>query len=221
MEIGHIPVVAEGSQCGCGRRGCLETVASRLSISAECAKAAYRGQAPHLLKEAGTDLANIRSGALASAIKSGDKIIERIVRDAARHLGRAIAAAVNMLAPDVIVLGGGLVEAMPKLYLDEVGEAVQRQVMPSFQRTYQLTCATLGDEAGTRGAAAWAKQTATKAEPSSAAYNSEFVGGPQAPMRRQNSDTDLRRRLINPCLLHRYWIRSTRSPGTRGRGRLP
>lgn len=44
LEIGHMPVVPDGALCGCGRRGCLETVASRLAMSAEIAKAAYRGQ---------------------------------------------------------------------------------------------------------------------------------------------------------------------------------
>ena len=65
MEIGHIQVVPDGPLCGCGLQGCLESVASRLAISAAAAQAAYRGQAPHLLEIAGTDLDDIRSGALA------------------------------------------------------------------------------------------------------------------------------------------------------------
>ena len=157
LEIGHIPVVPDGAVCGCGRRGCLETVASRLALSAEIAKAAYRGQAPYLLRVAGTDLANIRSGTIKESIDGGDEVVEGILRDGAKFLGMALAGTVNLLAPDVIVLGGGLVEALPKLYLDEVGKALSKHVMPSYEKTYELKAAKLGDDAGTMGAAAWAR----------------------------------------------------------------
>src|SRR5690606_17536070 len=106
MEIGHMQVVRGGKLCGCGRRGCLETEASRLAIAAEAAKAAYRGQAPNLMKLAGTDLSDIRSGTLAEAIKQGDKIIEQIVVDAAGWIGDAVASVVHLIAPDTVVLGG-------------------------------------------------------------------------------------------------------------------
>jgi glucokinase len=157
LEIGHVPVVTDGAICGCGRRGCLETVASRLALSAEIAKAAYRGQAPNILRVAGTDLANIRSGSIKESIEAGDKIVEEIVRDGAIRLGIALAGTVNLLAPDVIVLGGGLVEALPKLFLDEVGKTLAKQVMPSYLKTYELKIAKLGDDAGAMGAASWAR----------------------------------------------------------------
>lgn len=158
LEIGHVLMQPYGVLCGCGKRGCLETVASRLALSAEIAKAAYRGQAPHILRVAGTDLANIRSGTIKEAIEAGDTIVEQIMRDGAKHLGTALGGAVNLLAPDVVVLGGGLVEALPKLYLEEVGKSMTKQVMPSFQKTYELKVAKLGDDAGAMGAAAWAKR---------------------------------------------------------------
>jgi glucokinase len=157
LEIGHMPIVIEGAVCGCGRRGCLETVASRLALSAEIAKAAYRGQAPHILRVAGTDLANIRSGTIQEAIEAGDTVVEQIMRDGARYLGMALAGTVNLLAPDVIVLGGGLVEAMPKLFMDEVTKSLAKHVMPSYQKTFELKVAKLGDDAGVMGAAAWTR----------------------------------------------------------------
>lgn len=157
LEIGHIPVVQEGAVCGCGRRGCLETVASRLALSAEIAKAAYRGQAPHILRVAGTDLANIRSGTIHEAIEAGDTVVEEIMRDGARYLGIALAGAVNLLAPDIIVLGGGLVEAMPELYVNQIAETLSEHVMPSYLKSYDLKIAKLGDDAGAMGAAAWSR----------------------------------------------------------------
>src|SRR5438309_4868514 len=90
FEIGHMQVNPNGLPCGCGRIGCLETQASRLAISAAAAAAAYRGQAPNLLAAAGTDLANMRSGVLAEAIRAGDSAIEKIVERAARLIGYAV-----------------------------------------------------------------------------------------------------------------------------------
>ncbi len=159
LELGHMPVVSEGAPCGCGRRGCLETVASRLALSAEVAKAAYRGQAPHLLRVAGTDLANIRSGVLAESIAAGDKIVEQILREGARQLGLVMAGVVNLLLPDVIVLGGGLIEALPKIFLEEISEQLKKHVMPAFSKSWELRVAKLGDDAGVMGCAAWAQQT--------------------------------------------------------------
>ena len=57
----------------------------------------------------------------------------------------------------MIILGGGLVEALPKLFLEEVAKAVAARVMPSYLKTYDLNVAQLGDDSGAMGAAAWAR----------------------------------------------------------------
>ena len=163
FEIGHVQVNPNGLPCGCGRIGCLETEASRLAISAAVAMAAFRGEAPHLLAAAGTDLENIRSGTLAESIKAGDTIVERIVERAARLIGRAVGDVVNLLAPDVVVLGGGLVEAMPEIFVEEVEAAARERAAPPFAKTFKVAAAKLGDDAVVRGAAAWAE--ARRGEP--------------------------------------------------------
>jgi glucokinase len=159
FEIGHVQVNPQGLPCGCGRIGCLETEASRLAIAAASAMAAFRGEAPHLLSAAGTDLANIRSGMLADAIKAGDRVIEQIVARAARLIGWAVGDVVNLLAPDVVVLGGGVVEAMPDILVEEVEKAARQRAAPPFAKTFKVAAAKLGDDAVVRGAAAWAEAT--------------------------------------------------------------
>ena len=155
LEIGHLQVQPEGPLCGCGRTGCLEAVASRLAIAAAAAAAAFRGEAPHLLAAAGTDLNEIRSSTLAEAIKAGDAAVERIVRQAARWVGVAVGNAVNLLGPDTVVLGGGLAEAMPQLFLEEVSASARARAMPSFETTFKVVAAQLGDDATVKGAAGW------------------------------------------------------------------
>jgi glucokinase len=156
MEIGHMQVAPNGALCGCGRYGCLETVASRLAVSTQVAAAAYRGEAPYVLSAAGTDLSNIRSGVLADAIKNGDKAVEKIIRQAAMHLGLAIANVILLLNPDVVLLGGGLVEALPDLFVETVAKVAKSHLMPTYADSFRVVAAKLGDDATAMGAAAWA-----------------------------------------------------------------
>lgn len=162
FEVGHMRVVPDGPLCGCGSRGCLEAVASRLTISSYAAAVACRGQAPYLKEEIGTDISNIKSGVLAASIKAGDKTVEDIVRAAARHLGTAAGSLVNLLNPDVIVLGGGLVEALPDLYSDVVVASARKRAMACYRDTFKVKVASLGDYASVQGAAAWARHTLEK-----------------------------------------------------------
>ena len=162
LEIGHMQMIQNGRLCGCGRRGCLETISSRLAIASDAIVAVYRGEAPHLAKIAGTDLTQIRSGALAEAIHEGDEVIEQIVRNAARWLGVAVANTVNLLAPEVVVLGGGLVEAMKEIFTEEVEKMVDKCAMKSLADEVEIVAAKLGDDAGVMGAAALARDTFAK-----------------------------------------------------------
>lgn len=162
MEIGHIPVVPDGLRCGCGRRGCLETVASRLAVAAATATATVQGAAPHLSETNGTSMSGIRSSTLKAAIAAGDTVVEDILKEAARWLGVGVATAVNMLLPDVVVLGGGLVEAFPSMFRTEVGRSARDHVMPAFRHEFKIRVAALGDDATAIGAAAWAHETVAK-----------------------------------------------------------
>jgi glucokinase len=155
-EVGHITVEPDGAFCGCGRRGCVETVASRLAIAREVAAAAIRGQSPYIMEHFGINLQKLKSSAFADAIKAGDKIVEDIVRHAARKLGLAVANIVNILSPDCVVLGGGLVEAMPKLFVDEVRRGIDDFAMPSIAPSVKVVPAELGDDAVVVGAAYYA-----------------------------------------------------------------
>ncbi len=157
MELGHIPLYPETS--GHGEDGTtLETECSRLKIATEAARAAYRGLAPNLLNSCGTDISKITSGKLAAAIEDGDEEIERIVRRAASLLGCGVATVVHLMAPDVIVLGGGLVEAMPDIYLDTVRQATIDRVLDTYKDSFRIVAAELEDDAGVLGAAAWARK---------------------------------------------------------------
>ncbi len=155
MEVGHIRIGGGTRTSGIEMSGTLESEASRLTIAAECAKLAIRGEAPHLLEAAGTDIARIRSKTIAEAIAKGDKAVERVVARSMDQLGIAIVNMIHLLCPDKIVLGGGVVEAMPKLVLSEVEKTVKKYVLDCYADQYSIEIAKLGDDAGSLGAAAW------------------------------------------------------------------
>lgn len=158
MEIGHTRISSSTRASGFSLLGTVEAEASRLTIAAEAAKAAHRGDAPYLLKHFGTDLAEIRSGALAESIKNGDKSVRNLVVEASQALGLAVVNIVHVLAPDMIVLGGGLVEAMEDLIVGTVRDTAKSSVMSVYRDRFQVVAAKLGDDAAVLGAAAWARK---------------------------------------------------------------
>ena len=152
-EVGHMTIEVDGPFCGCGKRGCLEAVASRIAIAKEVAALAAREDAPHIAQTCGTDLEKIRSGALARAIDAGDTMVEEVVRKAAFYVGIAVGNLINILSPEAVVLGGGLVEAMEALYMQEVKRAVKTHAMPFLRKGVRIMPAKLGDDAVVLGAA--------------------------------------------------------------------
>jgi glucokinase len=158
MEIGHTQISSSIRSSGHELPGTLEAEASRLTIAAEAAKAAYRGDAPWLRKEVGTDIANIRSGALADSVANGDVVVRRLIEEAAQTIGTSVINIVHVLAPDKIVLGGGLIEAMEDLFISIVAKTARKGVMPVYRDRFEVVAAKLADDASVLGAAAWAKK---------------------------------------------------------------
>ncbi len=152
-EIGHMTIMLDGPFCGCGKRGCLESVASRIAIGEQVIALAARHDAPYILETCGTDLANVRSGVLAEAVKRGDSMVEAVIRRAAYYVGVAAANLINIISPEAIILGGGLVEAMETIYMEEVSRAINEHAMPFMRNNVRLAPAQLGDDAVIMGAA--------------------------------------------------------------------
>lgn len=155
MEIGHVMITSSPRQGATNMTGTLESEASRLAIAGEIAKLAYRGEAPSVLKSCGTDLAKLRSKAISEAMKNGEKAVEQVMQNAAQLIGYAVANMVHLIGPDCIILGGGLVEAMPDLFLRTVKSTADRSVLPCYADTFTVKCAELADNAAIMGSAGW------------------------------------------------------------------
>lgn len=136
-EVGHICVEPNGHPCGCGSRGCIEQYASATAIIRSAISA-------------GLDVAS--SSAVYEAAKSGDKRASAVFTSMGSYLGIGLAGLVNVLNPEMIVLGGG-VSAAWDLFADEVRREVNERAFPEPADRVKIVRAELGDDAGILGAA--------------------------------------------------------------------
>ena len=157
-EIGHIIVKAGGPRCGCGTRGCLEAIASRTAMTKQFQKAIKKGRKSVLSELTGGDLTAIRSGVLAKAIRLNDKLTLKVFKKVTKYLGIGIGSIVNFLNPEMIVLGGGVVEALDDTFLDDIRAAAKKYSLPNTLDGVQIVPAKLGDNSAILGAAALARQ---------------------------------------------------------------
>jgi len=158
-NIGNYLMHPVGGGTGSEREGILDDIASRTAIAGAAATLAYKQWAPALFKDVGADVARIKSGNIAAAIEKGDKKIEELVKSRARIVGIALSNMVDFLNPDMVVLGGGLVEAMPALILKEVRAGIDENATPEARDALEVVVAKLKGHAVTTGAAKLAFDT--------------------------------------------------------------
>ncbi|WP_406677988.1 ROK family protein [Moorella sp. ACPs] len=155
-EIGHVTVEKDGPRCSCGNLGCLEMYASGRGIARLAREALEQAGSSLLLELAGGDAGSITAATVCQAASQGDHLAQQVVAKAAMYLGIALAGLANILNPQRIVLGGGVMGA-GELLLEPVRRAVRERAMP-LNREVEIVTAELGERAGAIGAAALARQ---------------------------------------------------------------
>lgn len=157
-EIGHMVLEVNGPKCGCGNRGCWEALASRTAIYRRIREAVAAGEKTVLTEWLGSSLEDLRSNELRKAWQQGDKLVRRILLQTADYLGLGIASLVNLLNPEMVVLGGGLIQALQSELMPRIAETARSRIMPGSERALTLTATNLGDDAGITGAAVLARR---------------------------------------------------------------
>lgn len=156
-EIGHIIVEPGGPRCGCGNLGCWEQVASGRAIGRLGREAAAEHPKSLMVEIAGGDPHKVTGVEVTKAAKQGDPVAVRVLAEVGRRLGEGIAGLVNVLDPEVVVVGGGAIEA-GELLLQPAREAcVDAVEAPEHRPDVPIVAATLANDAGAVGAAdlAW------------------------------------------------------------------
>ena len=151
-EFGHVTVDPAGPVCGCGNRGCLEILASGNAIGRYGREAAAREPSSALARSGLIE--RIDGRVVARLAEQGDALAREAIATAGRWLGIGIAGIVDVLDPEIVVVGGGAAAA-GEFLLAPARDALAATVVGSAHRpTVPVVPATLGNDAGAIGAAA-------------------------------------------------------------------
>ena len=158
-EVGHQILDVDGPVCGCGNKGCLEAFASRTAIERDIRQAIQDGESSMISEwlEVNAD-APIKSSVLAKAYRKGDAVVVRVMDKACWYLGVGIGSLVNLLSPEMVILGGGVIEALGKQLLPAIEKTAKAYAFPQAVQNVQIVLAQLGDDAGVLGAAQLAQR---------------------------------------------------------------
>ena len=159
-EIGHMVVVPDGRICGCGKRGCVEAYASKtamLKIIQDELRSGRKSSLSDSVGEKGKSI--LSSSQIAEALEGGDELMVEVLREAQFYLALLTANLVNILDPDVIVFGGGLVERLGEPFIHPIRETASEYYLQQTDiEKIQILPSALGDQAGPIGAAVIARQ---------------------------------------------------------------
>lgn len=152
-EIGHITILPNGPLCGCGNRGCLEALASGTAIAARARERIARGASTMIAEMVAGDLELVSAKIVAQAVQQGDVEAQEILTEAMTYLGIGMANLVNLFNPQLIVIGGGLINLGEKLF-GAVRRGIVCHAMEASASAVKIAPAELGDKVGVLGAAA-------------------------------------------------------------------
>jgi glucokinase len=156
-EIGHMVIETNGPKCGCGNKGCFEALASRTAIFQRIKAGVKAGEKTLLTEMLGNDLEDLRSGDLRKASRRGDKFVSKIIEETAEYIGLGVSNLVNILGPEVVVLGGGVMEALADEMMSVIVKTAKEHAMPGTMKGVEIVASKLSDSAGITGGAVLAK----------------------------------------------------------------
>lgn len=150
-EIGHIIVDLNGRQCACGAHGCLEAYASRSAIETRIEGALKKGR-KSCIQDYLEPGKSITSSMIQKSIEREDELVLQCVTEASEYLSGGIASIINFINPELVILGGGLIEAVDYFYQKTIKKAKSKS-LPVPAEKIKFTKAMLGDYSGVTGAA--------------------------------------------------------------------
>jgi len=151
-EIGHMVVEPDGARCGCGRRGCLEGLASGTAIGRNGEHAARQGRSS-ALGEVLDKIGSVTAEDVSLAAQRGDTGAKEVLATAAKYLGIGLVTVVHLLNPQMIVIGGGASKIGDPL-LGPAEAYMRSHAFPLLAAAVRIVPASTGDDAGALGAAA-------------------------------------------------------------------
>ncbi|MEW6050908.1 MAG: ROK family protein [Candidatus Zixiibacteriota bacterium] len=150
-EIGHLSIDFDGPKCRCGSRGCLEVYCSSEAMI-ERVKILLNNQLTPTLEEVlDGNLENLSIKKLFAAVKRGDEIAQQVVDETAGYLGAGLAGVVNLLNPEIVIIGGGIADGGGG-FIEAITAEIRKRAFGSAVEKLRVAKATLGNDAGFIGA---------------------------------------------------------------------
>ncbi len=154
-EFGHIPMIENGSLCHCGKRGCLEAIAS-VSAVERMARAGLRSGAASLLHNlVEGDVERVSGSLVMQAASSGDQFSISLFAEIGQWLGKGIVSLIQLFNPELIIIGGKLAAASQFLAAP-MHQSIALHANPDIALDTEILFSAMGEKAGTIGAAAYA-----------------------------------------------------------------
>ncbi|MBC5624656.1 ROK family transcriptional regulator [Clostridium sp. NSJ-49] len=150
-EIGHMVVEQDGSLCKCGNYGCLESVASNISVERKVIRSIKQGVKSSLVDDV-KDIEKINIKDISIAASKGDELAISVLKEAARYIGVGISGLVNILNPKLIVVVGDIFE-QEKIMIETLSEVVKKRGLKIPSENVKIVKSDLGENAAVIGAA--------------------------------------------------------------------
>lgn len=152
-EFGHIPLVDDGMLCHCGKRGCLETVASGMAVARRAMEGIQSGEHTMLNTSPEQEIQQIGLQEVIAAANHGDQFAINILSKTGVNLGKGIAILIQLYNPEMAIIGGEMAEA--KQYITvPIQQAINSYCMTQLREKTAIVLSTLGEKAGIMGAVA-------------------------------------------------------------------
>jgi len=157
-EIGHMIIEENGLVCGCGNRGCLEALAAGPAIIHQMKEKITAGTQTAVLKMIDNDIDKITVGVIAKAADLGDNLSHKVLNRAGEYLGLGVVSLANILNPEAIILGGGVMEVAGHHLLKIIKDIVLKRALSQASKSLRIELAMLGNDAGLIGTSLLMKQ---------------------------------------------------------------
>ncbi len=160
-EVGHTIVQPDGIRCNCGSVGCLETISAGVHIARRAQEKLANGEAS-LMSEIETDISKVSAKTVVEALRKNDKLATEIWDETCRFLAVGIGNVITLIAPEAVIIGGGIAAAAGDLLLDPIKNLLPNLVSMVPLEKLEILPAELGSRSGVCGALVLAKKAYSK-----------------------------------------------------------
>ncbi len=152
-EFSHIPMIENGILCSCGKQGCLETIASGIALARMAKEGIKSGKSKILSNLAKENIEKIEIKTIVDAANEGDQYAINILSEIGYNLGKGLAVLIQILNPELVILGGRMSEANQYI-TTPVKQSLNTYCMPKLREQSSIVISELGQNVGIMGAVA-------------------------------------------------------------------